>query len=651
MDSQLPRFYAFDPFLFDTSKLRLTRDGQAVPIQPKVAELLVLLLRNRGQVVAKETLIESLWPSSYVAEASLNQTVYLLRKALGGERGGDAYVKTIKKRGFCFVAEVSERDGDEGPERPASGQSEPAPRGSLAVSAESAPQGVDGAPPAGGAKKASRGLSRGGIFLWVVAACVPAAILVYWLSAGATRAPDGDDIKTIAVLPFRTIGAGDEGELIGLGMADALITKLGYVKRFVVRQPSSVFKYVDQQYDPVAVGRDLGVDAVFVGTVQKDGGRVRVSLRLIGVSDGSTRWATTYDEPFTNSFILQDTVTRRVARAWGLEEAGAGGVRLAPQFTNSVEAYEAYLRGFFFWNKSTTDSFSKSIECLNEAVAKDPDYALAYGLLADAYACRGMDQLSERQRNEDFARAGEAARRALELDEKLPEAHDALFLVKLYDEGDKDGAEREIKRSLELNPASGTAHSRYAEYYINFAMLSQAETEQRLALEFDPLSVVGNSGLCELLYLKGDYDQALQYCRRAAAIEPDFPRALYQIALIDIEKGLYEEATGLLDEVKARSKAACHSTRGYIYARTGHLDKTREELRLKLREGQQADQDYHLAMLYSALGDEDRAFEHIEALRGRILPYLAALKFDPRFAALRANPRFEPFIKALTEYS
>jgi tetratricopeptide (TPR) repeat protein len=256
-----------------------------------------------------------------------------------------------------------------------------------------------------------------------------------------------------------------------------------------------------------------------------------------------------------------------------------------------------------------------------------------------------MDLPDGPRRSEDFARAGEEAGRALELDEALAEAHEALFIVRYYDEGDKGGAERELKRSLELNPSSATAHTRYAEYYMNLAMLPSAETEQRLALELDPLSVVGNEGLCELLYLKGEYEQSLTYCRRATAIEPDFPRAVYQIALIDIEKGLYEEATELLDRIRDSTKAGCHSTRGYMYARMGRLDKTRRELELELREGPQTGNDFRLAMLYSLLGDEDRAFGHLQSLRGRIPVFLPALKFDPRYASLRSDPRFEPFIK------
>ena len=631
---QIPRYYAFDAFRFDASELQLTRDGRPVPIQPKVAELLLLFLRNRGQVIAKESLVASLWHSTHVTEANLNQTVYLLRKALGG----DTYVKTVKKRGYCFVAEVTERHAQGITDSPAHGEQGGAAQG--------VPAGrVEVSPGVGGAKPLARGPSKGAALLWIAAACVLVVPLVYWLSARKVRAPEGSDIKTIAVLPFVTIGAGDEGDLIGLGMADALITKLTYAKRFAVRPPSAVFKYTGRQYDPVAVGRDLGVDAVLDGTVQKDGGRVRVSLRLTGVSDGAVRWATTYDEPFTNSFTLQDKVTLRVTRAWGLAQGDAGGVKLAKQFTNNVEAYEAYLRGIFFWNKGTTDAFSKSIDCFKEAVTADPNYALAHGLLADAYACRGMDLPDGPQRSEDFARAGEETRRALELDEALAEAHEALFIVKYYAEGDKGGAESELKRSLELNPSSATAHTRYAEYYMNLAMLPAAETEQRLALELDPLSVVGNEGLCELLYLKGEYEQSLTYCRRATAIEPDFPRALYQIALIDIEKGLYEEATELLDRIRDSTKAGCHSTWGYMYARMGRLDKTRRELELELREGPQTDNDFRLAMLYSLLGEEDRAFGHLQALRGRISVYLPALKFDPRYASLRSDPRFEPFIK------
>jgi DNA-binding winged helix-turn-helix (wHTH) protein len=187
-EMEIPRYYAFDAFLFDASELRLTRDGRPVPIQPKVAELLLLLLRNRGQVIAKESLVESLWHSTHVTEANLNQTVYLLRKALGG----DACVKTVKKRGYCFVAEVTERHARGGPDSPAQGEQGGVAQGVPAGRVEVSP-GAGGSPLGGGAKPLARGASKGAALLWIAVACVLAAPLVYWLAAGKARAPEGSD--------------------------------------------------------------------------------------------------------------------------------------------------------------------------------------------------------------------------------------------------------------------------------------------------------------------------------------------------------------------------------------------------------------------------------------------------------------------------
>lgn len=654
MDRQPPSFYKFDSFLFETSKLQLSRDGQVVYLPPKVSELLFLLLRKRGQVVTKDVILAALWPKTFVTEANLNQTIYILRKALkenhsNGTYNG-AYIETIKKIGYCFAAEAQEiYDEEEAPvEEESSAQvtvKDSPPDGDQQVSSVHAAN-QDVAPDSLKAARGRRMKLRAAAFIGLAALLiVSVSFFVYRLSLKSRLSASNKPVKTIAILPFKTISENPEDELLGIGLTDILITKLGYLKQLVVRPTSTVFKYTDQQYDPIAVGRDLKVDAVLDGTVQKIGERVRVSLRLINVDDGNTQWAEIYDEPFTNVFAVQDAIAQRVAYTLNLNLAQEDKVRMGKQFTKSPEAYQAYARGIFFWN--TRLQMMKCIEYFTEAVTKDPDYALAYAMLADSYGIMGVSNLDERQRGEDFEKARRAALRSIQLDESLPEAHSAMFLIKKFHDYDREGAEKEIRRAIELNPGSAMAHLRLAFFYRDDALMTEAESEHRRVLELDPVSMMANAGLCEVLYFKGDYDQALGYCREALELEPKFYPVKVNMVLIAIQKKNYEEATELLNSIDVPvDPLCCYDAKGYLYAQMGQWDKTREELqKLAAVNNQVLLKHDSLAMLYSVLGDRDNAFLHLRAEISNYPSRLPRLKYDPRFASLRADPRFAAFIK------
>jgi TolB-like protein len=266
-------------------------------------------------------------------------------------------------------------------------------------------------------------------------------------------------VNSIAVLPFKPLGTEGSDEVLGLGMADALITKLSNLRKIVVRPTSAVLKYTGPGHDPLAVGRELSVDSVLDGKIQKLGDRVRVTVQLVRVRDGLPLWAEKFDEQFTSIFAVEDSISEQVTKALVLKLTGEEKKQLSKHYTESPEAYQLYLKGRYFWNKRAAEDLEKSIKFFEQAIGKDPNYALAYAGLADAYSVLANTPLPQR---DAMSKAKAAAMKALELDDTLAEAHTSLALVKMSYDWDWPGAEREFKRALELNPNYATAHHWYA---------------------------------------------------------------------------------------------------------------------------------------------------------------------------------------------
>jgi DNA-binding winged helix-turn-helix (wHTH) protein len=324
MTTQARRLYNFGPFELDTGAQVLRRDGKGVPLKPKLLELLILFVESNGRVVRKDELIKHFWPDTFVEESNLPVSVCELRKALGEVRGEREYIETVPRRGYRFVARVSEV-GD--------------------TSAQ-----VDSGGPT--AEVTSNGSAN-------------------WAKG------------TIAVLPFKAIGAtGDQ--YLGLGMADALITRLSNLRQITIRPTSSIRKY-DRERDPVVAGRDLRVEWVLEGSVQKLGKRIRVTVQLVSVGDGLSLWAETFDEKFTNIFAVEDSISKHVATALAPKLTVEERRHLAKRHTENAEAYQEYLKGRYFMEKRTEAGFRKSIGCFERAIQMDPTFALAYSGLADCY--------------------------------------------------------------------------------------------------------------------------------------------------------------------------------------------------------------------------------------------------------------------------
>ncbi|HXG63884.1 MAG TPA: winged helix-turn-helix domain-containing protein, partial [Blastocatellia bacterium] len=428
MSLQARHLYEFGPFRLDTRRRLLSRDGRPVPLTPKLFQTLLALIVNSGQVVTKEDLISQVWPDAIIEEHGLTQNIFLLRKALGEDADGHPYIETIPKVGYRFVAPVTEVD-DQGPallvektdraRALQTAEEEIVPQEGATVAAPAAPQAFIPARD----RKSGAGWGTAWVALAAVAllAGLMAAVAYVRSANQPTRSEALAGVRSIAVLPFKPLGADASDEYLGLGMADTLITKLSNIGQITVRPTSAIRRYAGQDADALAAGREQKVEAVLEGSIQRAGERIRLTVRLLHVRDGAPLWSYKCDELSTDIFAVQDAISEKVAEALTLELTGEERKRLAKHYTENTEAYQLYLQGRYFWNKRSGEGFRKALDYFHQAIEKDPNYALAYVGVADSYTMLAdYDLLPPKAA---AAQAKAAATRALEIDDTLAEAH------------------------------------------------------------------------------------------------------------------------------------------------------------------------------------------------------------------------------------
>ncbi len=455
--------------------------------------------------------------------------------------------------------------------------------------------------------------------------------------------------RTIAILPFRMLHVQEKGdEYLGPGMADALITKLSNIRRIVVRPTSSVLKYAHGEYDPLAAGYELDVGYVLDGRVQRVGDRVRVTVQLINMRDGAPSWAASFDEKFTDILSLEDSISAQVAQALIPRLSGEEQEILSKRETENPKAYQAYLKGRYYWSGYTEEGLAKAILSFMEAIEEDPDYAHAHAGVADYYNWLGVwGMLPPR---ESFAAAKDAAARALELDPTLAEAHTSLAFAMWAHDWDWVGAEREFKRAIELNPSYAVAHHWYS--YLHGAMGRHAEaiTEIQWAQKLDPLSPILGAIAGFTFYNARQYDRGLEELQKALELEHDNVITLQSFGWVYGGKGMYTEA------ISASRKAAAVSQRsplalwtlGYVLAAGGQHQEAREVIgELEEASKKLYVSPYYIALIYAGLGEWDEMFAWLEKAYENRDWWLLWLRVEPRFDQVRSDPRFQDLLRRI----
>ncbi|MBA3512916.1 MAG: protein kinase, partial [Pyrinomonadaceae bacterium] len=463
-------------------------------------------------------------------------------------------------------------------------------------------------------------------------------------------APDAwpEPIRSIAVLPFKPLVAESRDESLELGMADTLITRLSSISQIIVRPTSAVRQYIALDQDAMAAGRQLRVESVLDGNIQREGDRIRVTVRLLSVADGRTLWAGQFDEKLTNVFAVQDSISERVAGALELELTGKERELLTKRYTENAEAYQLYLKGWYFWNKRTEESLKQAIGYFNQAIDLDPNYALGYAGIAASYEL--LAAFGSIPANEAMPKAKTAAIKALEIDDTRAEAHAALARIRLNYDWDWSGAERDFKRAIKLNPNYPTGHHWYAWHLAAMERHTEAIAEMKRAQELDPLSLVINTDVGWIFYYARQYDQAIAELRKTLEMDPNFVRAHLRLGLSYLQKSMNEEAIETLQKAKGLSGSSTEIVAflGYAYAVSGMKGEAQKILTdLQERSRRRYVSPYYVAAIYTGLGDRDQAFNWLEKAYEERSGWLVNLEVEPMFDSLRSDPRFEDLLRRI----
>jgi serine/threonine protein kinase/Tfp pilus assembly protein PilF len=446
----------------------------------------------------------------------------------------------------------------------------------------------------------------------------------------------------IAVLPFRPISTEGRDEILELGIADALITKLSDLGQIIVRPTSSVRKYVDLEQDSATAGRELAVESVLEGNIQKLGDRIRITVRLVKVEDGRSLWTGKFDEEFTDIFAVEDLISEKVTVALALKLTGDDKERLKRRYTEDTAAHSLYLKGRYYWNKRSEEALHKSIECFKQAIEIDRNYALAHAGLADCYTKLGDVGVTAMLPREAFTRARAAALKALEIDDSLAEVHASLGHIDMHQLRWAD-AERDFNRAIELNPNYATAHQWYAYYLAFHHRLDEALEKIEVALELDPLSLPIADGVGEFLYFGRRYDEAIIQFRKTLEMDPNFLASRINLGRAYEQSGMFSEAE---DEfVKARQIAGesidALAGLGHTYAMSGRKGAALEVLaQLTKLSKERYVSPYDIALMHTALAETDEAFRWLEKAYDECVEWVIYTNVDPRLDPLRSDARF-----------
>jgi TolB-like protein/DNA-binding winged helix-turn-helix (wHTH) protein/Flp pilus assembly protein TadD len=626
----------FGVFEVDLRAGELRKHGLRVRLQEQPFQVLAMLLERAGQVVTREALQKKLWPADTFVDFDhgLNKAVNKIRDALGDSAESPRFVETVARRGYRFLAEVkstdeaSLRSPEFAPPRPLAPQT--ADRGEL-TDAAAMPQ--RRLPPL--AWKIS-------VFVLLAAIATFAAWKIHARNRSASA------IHSLAVLPLESLSNDASQDYFADGMTDELISDLGQISALRVISRTSVMAYKHARKPLPQIARELNVDAIVEGTVLRSGDQVRITAQLIDAAADKHLWSQSYEGELKDTLALQNQVARAIADQIRINLNPQEQAALKSAKVVNPEAYQAYLKGRYFWNKRTPDALKVALAYFNQAIDEDPTYAQAYSGLADTYALLGDWQYGVMTPKEALPKAKAAAIKALELDSTLSEAHNSLaFCFDAFD-WDLESAGKEFQRAIELNPGYATAHHWYAWHLSLLGQYDQAIEEMRKAKSLDPLSLIINADLAELLVIAHFYDESIIQSRKTIEMDPNFALAHNQLAQAYLQKHMNAEAIAELQKAVELSAGSptCIANLARAYAASGrNSDAVKLLSELKNHSNGGYSDAAEVSMVYAALGDKDQAMHWLEiGYEQRFNPgVLQRLGFDP----LRSDPRFQDMVRRI----
>jgi TolB-like protein/class 3 adenylate cyclase/Tfp pilus assembly protein PilF len=464
----------------------------------------------------------------------------------------------------------------------------------------------------------------------------------------STGLPEEKYRQRIAVLPLANIGSLPEDEYFADGLTEELISTLSKIGAFRVIARTSIIRYKKTSKNIGEIGQELGVSTIVEGSVRKSGNKIRVSAHLVDVKSEERKWSRDYDREIENTFEIQTDIAKKIAEALKVRLLREEKSAIEKESTKIPQAYNLYLNGRYYWNQRTEEGLKKAIEYFENALSKDPRFALAHTGISDSYAqLAWFEFMSPR---EAFPRAKENAEKALEIDDKLAEAHTSLGLVLFQYDHNWFAAEKEFRKAIELNPNYAPAHQFFADYLKALGRFDEALFEMKQAKEIDPLSLAINTGIGHVLYLSRQYDLAIEQYRKSVQMDPTFVQARLWFGRPYLQKGMYQEAISELEEAVKLSGGSNISLAvlGHVYASAGKKAEAEKILKqlLERSKGRYVP-SYWIALVYIGLSDKERAFEWLERAYQDNSSWLVWMKVEPRFDILRSDPRFDSFLEKM----
>jgi eukaryotic-like serine/threonine-protein kinase len=455
-------------------------------------------------------------------------------------------------------------------------------------------------------------------------------------------------IHSVAVLPFVNSGADPNLEYLADGVTDGIISSLSRIPDLRVMARSTVFSYKGRELSAQKVGKDLKVDAVLSGRIAQRGDTLIIQTDLVKVADGSELWGEQYNRKVTDLLSVQEDISKEIYDNLRPKLVNQEAPQLAKHYTENPEAYQLYLQGLYYWNKWTEDGFNKAILYFNQAVQRDPNYALAYAGLAAAYNFLGDTGYVPAKQVRQDAKA--AAMQALKIDDMLPEAHISLALVREAYDWDWPGAETEFKRAIQLGPNSATAHHWYGDFLMRSGRLDEAQVELKKAQELDPLSLPINTAVGMQHYFARRYEPAIQQFKRALDLDPNFVPAQHALEAAYAQSGMYREAIGERQRILTLSgNPDLAAAIGEDYRKSGYGGVLQSSLEgLEQVSKQRYVSAYNIAQIHARLQQKDQSLAWLENAfnqRDSQLPYM---RVEPAFDEIRSDPRFQQLLQRLS---
>lgn len=626
MSGHADQVLAFDSYRIDPVNRALSRvSGDQIELTPKVFDTLLYLVTNHGRVVSKDELMRAVWTDTVVEENNLSQNISTLRRVFGEKPGERRFIETVAGRGFRFLPGVVR--GEDGSRQAAQPIASP----------------VESAGEQGPVRSARvhRESNR-----WLLLAAV--GLVAFAGLAGVslwrqnkTEATPG--IRSIAILPFKPLVPENRNPALELGMTDTLIWKIsgGEVD---VKPFSSVRRFDSLDQDPAIAGRELSVDAVLDGSLNVVNDRIRISAQLIRVSDGKQLWAGRFDDSFDDIFSVQDSISARVASELRVRL----GSNDKKRYTKNAEAYQLFLKGRYLSQKAQPAELATSITYFEQALALDPAFAPSYVGLADAY--RATVLIADAAPGPALSKAKAAADRAVALDDAYAEAHAMQGWLTFWYDWNWATAENEAQRALSLDPESSDARQFHAHLLSNTGRHNEALAEAKKAIDIEPLSLRANSFYGMFLYHAGRYDEAIVQFQRVLDLDPNYRLALMFMSRTLVEQGKFDEAIAAARKAQENSKEAADplTYEAYALGKSGRRTAASAILKRFLSESDHRYvSPYNTALIYSAIGDDENALKYLEKAYAEKDIRMVFLGVEPKWGALRSEPRFIELLKKM----